>query len=112
MSNLNDAEQKLNLADYLLNRDPPFPAAAMRHILQAANILITIQLNMEENAKISPQIACSKLADSPETKSFAAEYMYLLNVAIKPTVLREEAENAYKATKSFLNLVKRARGSA
>ncbi len=112
MLDLKNVEQKLNLADYLLNRDPPFPAAAMKHILQAANILITIHLNMDENAKISPQIACSKLADDPESKAFAAEYLSLLNVSIKPTVLREEAENAYKATKSFFNLVKRARGSA
>jgi hypothetical protein len=112
MANLAEVEQKLNLADYLLNRDPPFPAAAMRHILQAANMLVTIHLNMDENCPISPQIACSKLADKPESKEFASQYLSLLNVAVKPAVLREEAENAYKATKSFFNLVKRARGSA
>jgi hypothetical protein len=112
MSSLTDVESKLNLADYLLNRDPPFPAAAMKHILLAANMLVTMHLNMDENAQISPQIACSKLADNPESKEFASHYMSLLNVSIKPAVLREDAENAYKATKSFFNLVKRARGSA
>jgi hypothetical protein len=112
MTDLAEVESKLNLADYLLNRDPPFPAAAMRHILLSANALIKLRLNLDENSSLSPQIVCSKLADNPETKEFASHYLSLLNIAVKPTVLREEAENAYKATKSFFNLVKRARGSA
>ncbi len=112
MPNLAEVEAKLNLADYLLNRDPPFPTAAMKHIMHAANILITIYLNLDENNIISPQIVCSKLADNPESKEFASQYLSLFKASALPTVLREEAENAYKATKSFFNLVKRARGSA
>lgn len=112
MPNLAEVEAKLNLADYLLNRDPPFPTAAMKHIMHAANILITLYLNLDENNIISPQIVCSKLADNPESKEFASQYLSLFKASALPTVLREEAENAYKATKSFFNLVKRARGSA
>jgi hypothetical protein len=112
MPNLAEVEAKLNLADYLLSRDPPFPTAAIKHIIQAANILITIHLNLDENAKIGPQIICSKLAENPESKEFASQYLSLFKASMQPAVLREEAENAYKATKSFFNLVKRAHGSA
>ncbi len=112
MLEIHEVEQKLNFADYLLNRDPPFPEAALKHILQVANSLITRYLNLGNNAKISPQIACSKLADDPDTKEFAEQYLSLLRAAVKPAVLREEAENAFKATKEFFELVKRAHGSA
>lgn len=112
MTSVSEAEHKLNLADYLLNRDPPFPEAAVKHLLQAANILVQIYLNLDKNAKISPQIASQKLSADPEAKDFVPKYLDLWRLAALPLAPREEVANAYKATKLFLNTVKRAYGSA
>jgi hypothetical protein len=110
MLSLSEAEQKLNFADYLLNRDPPFVEAAIKHISQVMNILLIIYFKLNESTKISPQIALQKLSNNAETKEFA-QYYFTLFEAPHP-ISKQEAENAYKAAKSFLKLVKRACGQA
>ena len=113
MSELAEIEEKLRYADYLLNRDPSYPDAAIKHTLQAANKLVTLHLKLPKGAGISPILASQKLSlGNQQEKEFSVAYLDLWKLSIRPLVRQEDAVNAYKATKSFLELVKRARGSA
>ena len=108
-----EIEEKLRFADYLLNRAPCYPDAAVKHVLQAANKLVMIHLNLPETAMVSPILASQKLSlGNKEEKSFSEAYLDLWKLSIRPLVRREDAINAYKATKEFLAMVKRAHGSA
>ncbi|MCX6774583.1 MAG: hypothetical protein NTY99_00640 [DPANN group archaeon] len=108
-----EIEEKLRFADYLLHREPCYPDAAVKHILFAANQLVMMHLGLPKTATISPILASQKLSlGNKEEKGFADAYLDLWKLSIRPLVRREDAENAYKATKAFLDMVKRASGSA
>ncbi len=108
-----EVEEKLRFADYLLHREPCYPEAAVKHILQAANTLVTLHLKLPKTANISPILASQKLSlGNKEEKSFAEAYLDLWKLSIRPLIMRADAENAYKATKAFLDVVKRAYGPA
>jgi|GEM_PF-2566218 len=111
MSVLYEIEGKLQMADYLLNRSEPFPDAAIKHIVEAANDLIVIYLDLGRSS-INPILATKKLEAVEETYSFAIQYKDFWKLPLKDSITREEAINAYKATKAFLGIVKRAYGSA
>ncbi|MEM2873837.1 MAG: hypothetical protein QW063_00045 [Candidatus Nanoarchaeia archaeon] len=108
-----EIEEKLRYADYLLNRELSYPDAAVKHILNAANKLVMLYLKLPKGASVSPILASQKLSlGTKEEKDFSVAYLDLWKLSIKPLVSKEAALNAYKATKSFLELVKKARGLA
>jgi hypothetical protein len=108
-----EVEEKLRFADYLLNREPCYPDAAIKHILFAANKLVMLHLKLPKTATISPILASQKLSlGNKEEKIFAEAYLDLWKLSIRPLVRREDTINAYKATKMFLEVVKRAYGPA
>jgi hypothetical protein len=111
MSKLFEVEERLRMADYLLGQGPGFQAAAIKHIVEAANQLITIYLDLGNNF-IGPILASRKLAENKETEYFAVQYGEFWKYPLQGTVPYSSAVNAYKATKSFLQMVKRAREPA
>ena len=110
MLELYEVERKLQMADYLLSREG-FQDAAIKHIVEAANELISIYLKLGVSS-VNPILASKKLAEAQETQSFAIEYKDFWKLPIMGTTTHEQAINAYKATKTFLGIVKRAYGPA
>lgn len=111
MSRFFEVEHKLQMADYLLSRGPGFQDAAIKHVVEAANDLITTYLNLGQGF-IGPVLASKKLATTEETKIFANEYAQFWKYPVQGPVSHDVALNAYKVTKAFLELVKKTRGSA
>ena len=106
-----EAEKKLLMADYLIGLGPGFHSGAINHIVDAANILVAEYLHLGVSS-VSPILAGKKLAEVEETKSFAVSYGVFWKFPITKNASYDDVVNAYKATKSFLGLVKRTRGPA
>ncbi|MGB9675206.1 MAG: hypothetical protein ACP5IJ_01695 [Candidatus Nanoarchaeia archaeon] len=107
MSLFTEIEEKLRYAEYLLNHSPPYPEAAVKHLLRAANKLVQSYLNLPRLASVSPFLASQKLcAGNDAEKKFGEAFLHLWKLSIKPTVAKEDALNAYKAVKAFLEYYK------
>ncbi len=103
----------MHFADYLLNRDPSYPDAAVKHMLVAANKLVALYLKLPKGCSVSPILASQKLSlGTGEEKNFSRIYLELWKMSIRPAVQKEAAVNVYKAVKAFLEQVKRAHGLA
>jgi len=112
MSKLDDAQQKLRFADYLLQRDSPeLMAGAMKHVLQAANLAVAVLLCMDEKSSVSPILIRKKLAEStnPQEKEFSTYFLELWKMTLSPGLTRQDIVNAYKRVSLFLNYVKGVR---
>jgi|GEM_PF-3730462 len=111
MTNLEDAEKKLKLADFLISQSgDEIARGAVQHILLAANIAVSTYLNL--NAAISPMLIQSKLEKSEhrEVVDFARSYVSLWKLSTSQKPSKIEIGNAYKSVKSFVYWVKQNRG--
>ncbi len=111
MSKLDEAEQKLKFADYLLQREnnAALLDGAMKHILQAANKAVAELLALDDKSSISPVLVGRKLAEGSEKeKEFSAYYLGLWKMTLKPTTATD-VTNAYKRVRTFLDYVREVR---
>lgn len=107
MVNLEEAWKKLKYADFLLSQSSnEYLIAAAKHILNAANIAITVYLGLDK-AKVSPTLIQQKLSsmDSPEVKAFSNCYLRLWKLNCN----KSEILNAYKEVKAFVKWVRDAK---
>lgn len=111
MSRLEEAQNKLRFADYLLQReDSGFQTGAMKHILQAANLVVAELLAIDEKSSISPFLVKKKLDEgSQQEREFSAYFLELWKMTINPALSRQDVANAYKRVKTFLDYVKGVR---
>jgi hypothetical protein len=111
MSKLDEAEQKLKFADYLLQREnnAGLLDGAMKHILQAANKAVAELLVLDDKSAISPLLIGKKLAEGSEKeKEFSAYYLGLWKMTLKPATAAE-VTNAYKRVRLFVDYVREVR---
>jgi len=114
MSKLDEAQQKLRFADYLLQRESPeIIPGAMKHILQAANMAVAELLCMDDKSSVSPLLIRKKLAESenPNEKEFSTYFLELWKMTLNPALTRQDVANAYKRVKMFLDYVKSVRST-
>src|SRR3989344_8518556 len=112
MSRLEEAEQKLKFADYLISRENTneFLSGAMKHIFEAANLTVAEKLAFDNKSSISPILVRKKLAEgSEQEQEFSFYFLELWKLAVKPQLEKQEVANAYKRVKLFLNYVKEER---
>jgi len=111
MSKLDEAEQKLRFADYLLQREGSgaFLDGAMKHILQAANKAVAELLCLDDKSVISPLLVRKKLLEGSEKeKEFSTYYLEVWKLTTRPATLID-VTNAYKRVRTFVNYVREAR---
>jgi len=112
MSRLDEAEQKLRFADYLLQRDntDALLSGAVKHILQAANKAVAELLQLDEKSSVSPILAKKKLEElSPQAKEFSTYFLALWKMNVNPLLSKQEVANAYKGVNNFVKYVKEVR---
>ncbi len=103
-----EAVKRLRFADYLISKDnsASYTNAAVRHILQAANIATAEHLQLDGRSKVSPMLARQKLAEGSEVeKELAESYLELMRMTQR-AVTREEAVKVYKQVKAFVDWVR------
>jgi len=111
MSRLDEAEQKLKFADYLLQREnnAALLDGAMKHILQAANKAAAELLALDDKSSVSPVLVGRKLAEGSEKeKEFSAYYLGLWKMTLKPGT-PADVTNAYKRVRAFVDYVREVR---
>ena len=110
-SKLDEAQNKLRFADYLLQRGTPeFLDGAMKHILQAANLAVSVHLSIDEKTSVSPALAWQKLSEgSVQEQEFSAYFLSLWKMTATPNLTSSDVTNAYKRVNTFLNYVKSVR---
>ncbi|MFH0868693.1 MAG: hypothetical protein V1839_00535 [archaeon] len=113
VSKLEDAQNKLRFADYLLQRgSPEFITGAMKHILQAANLAVSAHLALDEKTIISPALARQKLSEgSVQEQEFSVYFLQLWKLTTSPNLTTSDVANAYKRVKTFIDYVKSVRST-
>lgn len=100
---IQEIKKKINFADYLLNRSyaNAYPDGAIKHIMEAANILATDITGLDEN-RLGPQVIQNKLKklDKKETREFGELYLELWKTTKSKEISKEK-------TKTFLNKIKK-----
>lgn len=110
MSSLEEAEQKLKFADYLLNRDniESYLPAIVKHTLQAANKAVAELFGVDEKSSISPYFINKKLSESTaeQEKAFSGYYLELWKLAARPNLTKQDVVKAMKKVRIFVQWVK------
>lgn len=112
-SKLEEAQQKMRFADFLLQREgADVTSGAMKHILQSANLAVAVLLCMDDKSSVSPLLIRKKLSEgSPQEQEFSAYFLELWKMTYNPLLNRQDVANAYKRVNTFLNYVKSVRNS-
>jgi len=112
-SKLDEAQSKLRFADYLLQREGlEFIPGAMKHILQAANLAVSVHLSLDEKTSIGPALARQKLSEgSQQEKEFSTYFLELWKMTANPALTKQDVANAYKRVKIFVDYVKSVRST-
>ncbi len=108
MGKLEEAEDKLRFADYLIHRDnfSDYATAITKHILEAANKAVSVDLGLD-SANINHIFINKKLSEgSKEEREFSGSYLALWKLAVNPTPTREEVTKALARVKAFVGYVK------
>ena len=112
MPKIDDAQQKMKFADYLLQRDgDEMLSGVMKHILQAANTAVAVLYALDEKSIVSPLLVRKKLAesDSPQEKEFSNYFLELWKMTANPLLNKQNVVNAYKRVNTFISYVKGVR---
>ncbi len=107
---ISKADEKLKFADYLLNRgEVEFLSAAMRHIVEASNIAVAVNFNLEDT-NIARQIIGKKLSDgTKEEKEFCGSYLSLWKLATNPSPAKSDVQKSLVRVRAFAEYVRRKR---
>lgn len=100
-----EIKKKLSFADYLLNRTyaTPYPQGAIKHIMEAANILVVDITGLDEN-RLGPQVIHNKLnkLEGKEAKDFSEFYLELWKMTTSKDVTKDKAKVALNKVRKFL----------
>lgn len=109
MKEIREAEKKLRFADYLLNRShtDSYPKGAMKHVIEAANILVVNITGLNEN-RLGPQVIKNKLnkIDEEEAKEFGKFYLRLWKMRSSPNLNKKKVRKVQKKVKEFAEWIK------
>lgn len=112
MANLAEVRKKLGFADYLLNSlyAKAYPSGALKHVLEAANILVVELTGLDKN-RLGPQVIKNKLEkiDEKEAEEFSKFYLDLWQMQASKTVTKQKAKDALTKVNSFVNWVEKSR---
>src|SRR3989344_6051133 len=109
MGKLEEADDKLKFADYLIHRDnfADYATAITKHILAAANRAVSVDLGLEGTTNVSHILINKKLAEgSKEEREFSGTYLALWKLATNPQPTKEEVTKALSRVKTFTQYVK------
>ncbi len=105
MSRIDDAEKKLEYADFLL-RSPggEFVTGAKKHIFNAASLIVLDLTQIEEKMAGSPRFVQQTLSkfEEPEAREFASFYLRMAGGEV-------DAKIALEKTRKFLEWVRQER---
>ena len=108
MNKIAEVKKKLNFADYLLNRTyaEAYPAGAIKHLLEAANLLVIYLTNLDEN-RLGPQIIKNKLdkLEDKESQEFSKFYLELWQLNTLSNISKEKARASLEKLKKFTEWV-------
>ena len=108
MGKLEEAEDKLRFAEYLIHRDnfSDYAGAITKHLLDAANKTISVNFGLD-NTNVSHIFINKKLSEgSREEREFSGSYLALWKLATNPQPTKPEVEKAMARVKMFVAYVK------
>ena len=101
-----EIKKKLSFADYLLNRSyaTAYPEGAIKHIMEAANMIIVDITGLDEN-RLGPQVIHNKLnkLEKKEAKDFSEFYLNLWKLNKSKDITKDKAKKALIKVKKFVD---------
>ena len=108
MGKLDEADDKLKFADYLIHRDnfSDYALAITKHLLDAANKAVSVNFGLA-GTSVSHILINKKLSEgSKEEREFSGSYLALWKLATNPQPTKEEVTKALSRVKTFTQYVK------
>ncbi len=108
MGKLEEADDKLKFADYLIHRDnfSDYATAITKHLLDAANKAVSANFGLD-GTSISHIFINKKLSEgSREEREFSGSYLALWKLAVNPQPAKGDIEKAMARVKTFVGYVK------
>ncbi len=108
MGKLEEADDKLKIADYLIHRDnfADYATAITKHLLDAANKAVAVNFGLD-GTSVSHILINKKLSEgSKEEREFSGSYLALWKLAVQPSPAKGDIEKAMARVKTFVNYVR------
>jgi len=101
---LSEARSKLDMADFLMQKDDAYLPGAMNHILQAALIAVKALTKIDDKTAGSPQLVKNALSRMKQAESdeFATDFRELWKLSSKRHLNNSDVSKAHKKVKSFV----------
>ena len=104
---ISEAKSKLNMADFLVQKDKDYLPGAMKHIVQSALIVIKALTKMDDKSAGSPQLVKTALGrmKQPTVDEFSKEFVKIWELSGKTNLNSSEVSKALNKVRIFANWV-------